>query len=174
MIALAFAPIRRPWRLAAATAAVALAGSFALTAGAAPPGPPPGAAMAPMGPLGGPGPRFDRLLDAANATAEQRSQIKSILDAAHADLKAMREAAAPLHEQGVQIFTATTVDANAAEALRQQMLARHDQASKRMLQAMLDVSRVLSPEQRQQIADAMAQRRAAMRQRWDGAAPASR
>jgi Spy/CpxP family protein refolding chaperone len=56
------------------------------------------------------------------------------------------------------VFTAPTVDANAAEQLRQQMLAQHDQASKRMLQAMLDISRVLTPEQRQQLAQKMKQR----------------
>ena len=39
------------------------------------------------------------------------------------------------------------------------MLSRHDQASKRMMQAMLDVSRVLTPEQRQQLAQQMKQRR---------------
>ena len=38
------------------------------------------------------------------------------------------------------------------------MMAQHDQASKRMLQAMLDISRVLTPEQRQQLAAKMKQR----------------
>ena len=36
------------------------------------------------------------------------------------------------------------------------MLAQHDQASKRTLQAMLDVSRVLTPEQRKALAERMA------------------
>jgi Spy/CpxP family protein refolding chaperone len=39
------------------------------------------------------------------------------------------------------------------------MLARHDSASKRMTQLMLDVSRVLTPQQRQKLAERMAQRR---------------
>jgi Spy/CpxP family protein refolding chaperone len=75
------------------------------------------------------------------------------------------------------LFTQPTVDANAAESLRQQMLARHDAASKRMMQAMLDVSRVLTPEQRQQLAQHMKQRRDMMerhmkeRRQLDGAAP---
>jgi protein CpxP len=59
----------------------------------------------------------------------------------------------------MQVFTAPNVDANAAEALRQQMLAQHDQVSRRMLTAMLDISRVLTPEQRARLA-ARAQERA--------------
>jgi protein CpxP len=46
------------------------------------------------------------------------------------------------------------------------MLAQHDAASKRMLQAMLDVSRVLTPEQRAKLAERMQQRREMM-QRHD-------
>ena len=147
-----------PLRLAAFTVAFAVAGGLALTAQAATPPGPGGPEMMMMG-----GPHhLEHMLDAVNATADQRSQIRSIMDAAHADLKSQREAARSLHEQAMTLFTQPTVDARAAEALRQQMLAQHDQASKRMLQAMLDVSRVLSPEQRQQLAAKMAQHRSAM------------
>ena len=45
---------------------------------------------------------------------------------------------------------------------RQQMLQLHDQASKRMTQAMVDVSRVLTPEQRKQIADRIIE----IKERW--------
>jgi protein CpxP len=88
--------------------------------------------------------------------------VKAIVDAAKADLKAQHESGGALREQQMQLFVQPTVDARAAEALRQQMLSRHDAASKRMLQAMLDVSRVLTPEQRQQIAARMAERRSMM------------
>lgn len=101
----------------------------------------------------------DHLLDGINATDAQRTQIKQIAAATATDLKAQREAGRSLHERSVQLFTAPVVDANAAEQLRQQMLAQHDQASRRTLQAMLDVSRVLSPEQRATLAQRMADRR---------------
>jgi Spy/CpxP family protein refolding chaperone len=65
----------------------------------------------------------------------------------------------------VEIFAAPTVDAAAAESLRQQLLAQHDQASKRVLQAMLDVSKVLTPEQRAKLAERIKQRQAAMQDR---------
>ena len=105
---------------------------------------------------------MDRLLDAVNASAEQRTQIKQITDAARADMKAQHATGRQLRGDSAALFAQPTVDARAAEALRQQMLARHDQASKRQLQMMLDISRVLTPEQRRTLADKMAQRRSMM------------
>ena len=107
----------------------------------------------------------DHMLDGLNATEAQRTQIKKIAVAAAADLKAQREAGRALHEKGLQLFGAPTVDAAAAEALRLQMLARHDQASKRMLQAMLEIANVLTPEQRAKAGERMKQRGDAMRDR---------
>ena len=103
-----------------------------------------------------------RMLDAVNATPEQRAQIKQITEAARADMHAQHDSGRQLHADAAALFTQPTVDARAAEALRQQMLARHDQASKRQLQMMLDISRVLTPEQRKTLADKMAQRRTMM------------
>jgi protein CpxP len=105
----------------------------------------------------------ERLLDSVNASAEQRAQIKQITEGAAAERKAQFESGRALREQGRQLFTQPVVDANAAEALRQQMMQQHDQASKRMLQTMLEISRVLTPEQRKQLADRMAQRGERMR-----------
>ena len=99
-----------------------------------------------------------RLLDSVNATPEQRTQIKALADAAQRDLQAERSAGRQLREQAMTLFAQPTVDARAAEALRQQMLARQDAASKRMTQFMLDVSRVLTPEQRQRLTERMAKR----------------
>jgi protein CpxP len=108
---------------------------------------------------------IDHLLDGLGATDAQRAQIKQIAIAAATDLKAQREADQTLRAKGLQIFAAPTPDAAAAESLRQQMLAQHDQASKRMLQAMLDVSKVLTPEQRAKLAERVQQRQAIMQER---------
>lgn len=165
----------RPLRLLAVTAALALAGGLVQTAVAGPYGGGYGghAAMGPMGgmgygAMGGMGmgmghPRqMDRLFDSIGATADQKTQIRQIWDAARTDLQAQREAGRALHEQARTLFTQPSVDANAAEALRKQMLAQHDQASKRMMQAMVDASRVLTPEQRKAIGERMNERRAMM------------
>jgi Spy/CpxP family protein refolding chaperone len=154
---LSYRAIGRPLRVAAAALTLALAGGVALNAAAHPPHDMGG----PMMMMGGAG-HMRHMLDAVNATDEQRSQIKAIMDAARSDLRAQRGASRTLQQQAMQLFTQPIVDANAAEALRQQMLVQHDQASKRMMLAMLDVSRVLTPEQRQKLGEQMAQRHAMM------------
>ena len=107
----------------------------------------------------------DHMLDGLNANDAQRVQIKQIVQQAAADLKGQHDATRALRERGAQIFTAPTVDANAAEAVRQQMIQQHDATSRRMLQAMLDISRVLTPEQRAKIGEHMKARAAKMQER---------
>lgn len=102
---------------------------------------------------------LDRMLDSVNASTEQRAQIKQIAERARADLKTQHEASRANREQMMKLFTAPVVDANAVEAARQQNMQRHDQASRRMTQAMVEASRVLTPEQRQQLADRAGKRR---------------
>lgn len=131
---------------------LAVAGTATLTAWAHPGGGPgrhEGGAMM----LGGSPKHIDRVLDSVDATEAQRTQVQQIAAAARADLKAQREAGRALREQQLQLFAQPTVDANAVEALRRQMLTQHDQASQRITQAMLDVSRVLTPEQRAKLAE---------------------
>ncbi len=146
-------------RLAAAGLLVAVLGSVTLSAWAMPHGGGHGAHGGPgMGMmLGGRG--LDRMLDGVNASAEQRTQIKAIAERTASDLKAQREAGKGTRDQFMALFTQPTVDANAAEALRAQTMQRHDQASRRVMQAMIEISRVLTPEQRKQLAERMAQRR---------------
>jgi Spy/CpxP family protein refolding chaperone len=110
--------------------------------------------------LGGRG--IERMLDGVDASAEQRTQINGILQAARTDLKAQHQGGRALHEQLQKLLTAPNVDDRAVEAVRQQMLAQHDQRSRRMMQALVDASRVLTPAQRQKIAEHMNQRRAMM------------
>lgn len=131
----------------------------------------------PHGPGGGPGMMMfggppqhiargvDHMLDGLNATEAQRAQIKQIALATAADLKAQREAGRALRDKGMLIFASASVDAGAAESLRQQMLAQNDQSSKRVLQAMLDISKVLTPEQRAKMGERMKQREAIMQER---------
>jgi Spy/CpxP family protein refolding chaperone len=108
---------------------------------------------------------IDRMLDGLNASDAQRGQIKQIAGAAGADLKAQAQAGRALRQRAMQAFTAPTVDAAAVEQVRQQMLQQHDQMSRRMTQAMLDVARVLTPEQRAKIGERMRDRQARMEER---------
>ncbi|HET7526868.1 MAG TPA: periplasmic heavy metal sensor [Burkholderiaceae bacterium] len=118
-----------------------------------------------FGPGGfGEGRMLERMLDGVNATADQRSRIHDIMKSAMNDLKAQRESARSLHDQALTLFAQPTVDARAVEAVRQQMLQQHDQSSRRWMQAMLDASAVLTPDQRAQLAERMKQRRDMMQQ----------
>jgi len=110
---------------------------------------------------------IDHMLDGLNATDAQRAQIKQIALATAADLKTQREAGRALRDKGMVIFASANVDAGAAESLRQQMLAQHDQSSKRVLQAMLDISKVLTPEQRAKMGERMQQREVVMKERME-------
>lgn len=103
----------------------------------------------------GMGRMLERMLDKVGATDAQRAQIKQITQLAETDLRAQQEAGRALREQALALMSAPTLDAAAAESLRQQMLARHDQSSRRMMQAMLDVGNVLTPAQRSKLAEQM-------------------
>ena len=107
----------------------------------------------------------DHMLDGLNASDAQRTQIKQIATQTAADLKVQAEAGRGLRQRGIQIFTAPTVDANAAEQLRQQMLQQHDQMSRRVAQAMVAIANVLTPEQRAKVGERMKDRQARMEER---------
>jgi Spy/CpxP family protein refolding chaperone len=98
---------------------------------------------------------LDHVLDQVDATALQRTQVHQIVESTAAALASQRAAGRADHEQMAQLFTQPVVDAAAVEAVRQRMVQRQDEASRRMVQAMLDVSNVLSATQRQQLQAAM-------------------
>ncbi|MCH8181308.1 MAG: Spy/CpxP family protein refolding chaperone [Proteobacteria bacterium] len=112
------------------------------------------------------GRHLDRLLDDVKATDAQRQQIKQITDKARGDVMALHEQGRGLHERAAALWTTPKIDATEAEKVRQQMLAQHDQVSKRMMQAMLDVGQVLTPEQRAKAAQLMKERHERMAERW--------
>lgn len=113
------------------------------------------------------GPRLDRVLDKLDATADQRTRIHEITRSAMEDLRKQHEANRPLRDEAAALFTQPQVDEQAAEAWRQRTLARQDQASRRMLQATLDISRVLTPEQRGKLGQLIKERQARMQERME-------
>jgi Spy/CpxP family protein refolding chaperone len=149
-----FGFMRHPYRLLIGAAAIAIAGGLTTLAVAQPFGGPHHAMHGGMegGPMMMAG-MIEHLLDNVDASDDQRTKIHAILKAAHQDLSAQRQAGAGLHQQAMQLFTAPTIDAAAADALRVQIQGQMDVAGKRMWQAMIDASNVLTPEQRQKIAE---------------------
>jgi Spy/CpxP family protein refolding chaperone len=142
-------------RRLARVATIAVAASLGAVAMAAPHG---GPGMLPMAGRG-----LQRMLDAAEATPDQRTRIEQIAAAARADLMAGHQASQDLRRQFMAAFAQPTLDPALLESLRQQMLAEHDRTSQRVTQAMLEAGNVLTPEQRQKIAQDMAQRGDRMR-----------
>lgn len=91
---------------------------------------------------------IDRMLDGLGASDAQRAQIKDIAAKAAADVRAQVAAGRGQPGRDVEALLGPQVDAAAVEAARQQRLQRHDQISRRISQAMIDMARVLTPEQR--------------------------
>jgi len=150
----------RGMRLFAAALLLTLSGAFVAVAQAQTTGTPPAPEMHGFAHGGAGGGRMlERMLDSVNASADQRSRIHEIMKSAMTDLQAQRQASRGLREQLATLFAQPTVDARAVEGVRQQMLQQHDQSSRRWMQAMLDASVVLTPEQRVQLAERMKQRR---------------
>lgn len=166
-------PLRGGFRRWAAFGALTLAAGLALPvwADAGAGGPPHGGhGMGDHGPMamGDPahvGRMADHMLDGLGASDAQRAQVRQIAQAAAADMKPLQEAGRALREKGVQLLLAPTIDAAAVESLRQQMLAQHDQASKRTAQTLLAMANVLTPEQRTKLGERMKLRGDAMRER---------
>ncbi|MDE2502167.1 MAG: periplasmic heavy metal sensor, partial [Burkholderiales bacterium] len=105
---------------------------------------------------GGMGPHMmHRMLEVMQATPAQRAQVKAILEQAHADIHAMRASSRGARGKMRALFEQPTIDAQAAEALREQMAAEHDRIGKRMLQARIAVADVFTPAQRQTLVTRM-------------------
>ena len=138
-----------------------------------------GRPMGPMGMMGGHGPHggpggfggremdpemmSDRVdfgvrwvLERIDATDEQKKQISAIFQQAAADLKSIHEDQIEQREAMHEAMVA--LDKAKVETLRQASITRADQASKRITDAFLDAGALLSPEQRQELAEEMESR----------------
>ena len=98
------------------------------------------------------------VLDEANATPEQKAQIKDIVAAATKDLEALHQQHGGAHQQLHEIFTAPTIDRARLETLRAEHIQALDAASKRCATALADAAEVLTPEQRKTLGEKMARK----------------
>jgi periplasmic protein CpxP/Spy len=94
-----------------------------------------------------------------DATPEQHAKVQLIAERALADLYPLREQHHRTRDAALALLRADTVDRAAAERLRAEQIALHEQASKRMMQAVLDAAEVLTPAQRDALAKDLAERR---------------
>ena len=98
------------------------------------------------------------------ATPEQQAKLTEIAKAAAKDLRPLREKSRDARRQGMKLLAAPTIDRAAIERLRAEQIQAADAASKRLTQALADTAEVLTPAQRQKLAERF-QRRGERRQR---------
>ena len=88
-----------------------------------------------------------------DATDAQKQQLGPIVKAAAQDLLPLRARMHDARRQAVELLSQPHVDRAALEALRADKLKLAENASQRLTQALADVADVLTPEQRQQLAE---------------------
>lgn len=122
------------------------------------------------GPHGGPGgigfdgiseqfrAHVEHVLAEVKATPDQQTRVRGILEAAAADIEALRAQHGSAHAQLHEIFVAPAIDRTRLETVRAGHIQALDAASKRCAAALADAAEVLTPEQRAQLGEKMAKR----------------
>ncbi|MBI1396150.1 MAG: hypothetical protein GC151_09250 [Betaproteobacteria bacterium] len=97
--------------------------------------------------------RTDRILSRVDATEEQKTKIKGLVDDAMKDLASMRDAHRANREAMLRSVTGETVDRDGLEAARRAEMDLADRASRRISQTLADAADVLRPEQRKALGE---------------------
>jgi len=92
--------------------------------------------------------RIDAILTRVGATADQKTQIHAIADAAKADLVPLHAEMGDYRKQMRVLLGAPAIDTTAIETLRAQNVQTMDKISQRVTKALVDAANVLTPEQR--------------------------
>jgi periplasmic protein CpxP/Spy len=105
----------------------------------------------------------DRMLSKVDATADQKTRVKTILAGAIDDLGKLRTAHQANRDAAIAALSAETIDRDRLEVLRAAEMVLASNASERITRALADAAEVLTPAQRKTFAE-MAQhfRRAGM------------
>ncbi|MBL0076829.1 MAG: Spy/CpxP family protein refolding chaperone [Rhodocyclaceae bacterium] len=90
-----------------------------------------------------------------DATPEQQEKMIAIAKSAAKDLAPIRMKLHEAHQRGIAILGAEKIDRVALEKLRVEQIAMMDSNSKRFAQSLADLAEVLTPAQRQKLAEHM-------------------
>ena len=102
--------------------------------------------------------RAKQMLRRVDATAEQQTKVKAIIEAAVRDTYPLREKRREAHTQLMKLMAAPSIDRAAVERLRAEQVDLHARASQRMMTAMIEAAEVLTPAQREKLAKDMGER----------------
>ncbi len=97
-----------------------------------------------------------------DATDAQKQQLAPIVKQAAQELLPLRDKIRAARRQAIALLTGDRIDRAAIERLRGDQLQLAEQGSKRLVQAIADAAEVLTPEQRQLLAERLQHRR----RRW--------
>jgi Spy/CpxP family protein refolding chaperone len=95
----------------------------------------------------------DRTLGKVDATAEQRAQVAAVIEGLQAKLALVHGSREQLHASAIELFTAAEIDAEAVERMRSEQLERVDRLSRDLTAALVEIGRVLTPEQRRSLVE---------------------
>ena len=111
----------------------------------------------------------ERLLKRIKATDEQRASIKKLMTQAREQQKPLFDEGRALHDDALKLWGSPEVDAAAVEQLRMRMNAHHQRMTEANSKLFLEVARILTPQQRQEIVKSFQDRKDRREQRKDGA-----
>jgi periplasmic protein CpxP/Spy len=94
-----------------------------------------------------------------DATTEQQDKLRAIVKAAVKDLLPLLGERQAAHERARDLLTRPAIDRAELEKFRSEHMAMWDTASKRIAQALGDAAEALTPQQRQKLAEFLAERR---------------
>ena len=117
--------------------------------------------MAGLPPLAGR--HAERFYKRLNVTDEQKAQLQALAKAQKDDMHKQREAHQALHQDMKAMLRQPNMDDAALQTLRAKVLAHHQDMAAKRWDMGVNMARVLTPEQRQQMADMMDKREARMK-----------
>lgn len=100
-----------------------------------------------------------RVLDGIGATAAEEAKIHDIIAAKFAEVAPNTEDHEALRKRALELFAAPTIDRNAVERLRSDVVAMFDTRTKNFVSAAIDVADQLTPEQRTKLVAQLAEMR---------------
>jgi Spy/CpxP family protein refolding chaperone len=96
---------------------------------------------------------LDRALKQVDATPEQKEQVEAIFARAFDAHKALRADCEQMRAEAIAILKADKIDRTGLEALRVKHVQKIQQGSQLLTQAVGDAADVLTPDQRQKLAE---------------------
>ncbi|MEZ5739987.1 MAG: Spy/CpxP family protein refolding chaperone [Burkholderiaceae bacterium] len=100
----------------------------------------------------------DKVFSRVDATDAQKARLQTIATAAWSDLAPLRTQLRDGRQKALELLGAAQIDRAGIEALRLEQAALLDNASRRVTSALTDMAEVLTPEQRAQMRERIAER----------------